>query len=43
MGEMRNLYRILIGKVKGRDHPLENIDVDGSIILEWETGCGILN
>jgi hypothetical protein len=34
MGEMRNVYKILVEKLKGRDHP-EDIDVDGKITLEW--------
>jgi hypothetical protein len=34
MGEMRNAYNILVGKLKGRDH-LEDTDIDGKIILEW--------
>jgi hypothetical protein len=33
-GEMRKLYKILIGKPKRRDHS-EDIGVDGRIILEF--------
>jgi hypothetical protein len=31
--EMRNEYKILVGKLKSKNH-LENTDVDGRIILE---------
>jgi hypothetical protein len=43
MGEMRNLYSILVGKLKGRDHS-EDIAVDGMIILKWirEIGWEVL-
>jgi hypothetical protein len=34
MGEMRIIYKILVGKFKGTDHS-EDLGVDGSIILEW--------
>jgi hypothetical protein len=34
MGEMRGLYRVLLGKLKGRDH-LGDSGVDGRIILRW--------
>jgi hypothetical protein len=34
MVEMRNGYKILVGKLKGRDHS-EDLGVDGRIILEW--------
>jgi hypothetical protein len=35
MGEMRNAYNILVPKnLKGREH-LEDLGVDGRIILEW--------
>jgi hypothetical protein len=37
MGEMRNAYSISVGKPDRRDH-LENLDVDGKIILEWILG-----
>jgi hypothetical protein len=37
MGEMRSAYSILVGKPEGRDH-LEDIFVDGKIILEWILG-----
>jgi hypothetical protein len=33
MGEVRNVYKILVGKLKGRDH-LEHLGVDERIILE---------
>jgi hypothetical protein len=32
MGEMRNAYKILVGKPEGRDHS-EDLGVDGMIIL----------
>jgi hypothetical protein len=34
MREMRNPTVLLLEILKGRDH-LEDVDVDGSIILEW--------
>jgi hypothetical protein len=34
VGKMRNMYSILVGSLKGRDHS-EDIGVDGKIILEW--------
>jgi hypothetical protein len=34
MGEMRNEYKSLIGRRKGRDH-LENQGTDGAIVLKW--------
>jgi hypothetical protein len=33
MGEMRNWYKILVGKPAGKDHS-EDLSVDGRIILE---------
>jgi hypothetical protein len=32
MGEMQNTYKILIGKLEGRDH-LGDLGIDGMIIL----------
>jgi hypothetical protein len=37
MGEMRNVYNILVGNLKGRDH-LEDLGVDGRLKLEWVLG-----
>jgi hypothetical protein len=37
MGEMRNAYRIMIGKPGSRDNS-KDIGIDGSIILEWKLG-----
>jgi hypothetical protein len=37
IGEMRNAYKILVGKPEGRDH-LEDLSVDGKIILKWNAG-----
>jgi hypothetical protein len=37
MGAMRNAYRILVGKHKGKSHS-EDLRVDGRIILEWILG-----
>jgi hypothetical protein len=37
MEEMRNTYRILVGKLKEKDH-LEDKGVDGRIILKWILG-----
>jgi hypothetical protein len=34
MDEMRNLYKILVGNLKGRGHS-EGLGVDGAILLEW--------
>jgi hypothetical protein len=34
MGQRRGAYRILVGNLRERDH-LEDIDVDGQIILKW--------
>jgi hypothetical protein len=33
MREMRNMFRILIGKTEGKNH-LEDIGIDGRIILK---------
>jgi hypothetical protein len=33
-GEMRNAYKILVGKPKGRDN-LEDPGVDSNVISEW--------
>jgi hypothetical protein len=33
MGEMRNIFKIVVGKMKGGDH-LQDLGVDGTIILE---------
>jgi len=35
MEEIRNAYKILVGKLKGRVH-LEDLGVNWGIILEWE-------
>jgi len=32
--KLRNAYKILIGKLKGKDHS-EDLGIDGKIILEW--------
>jgi hypothetical protein len=34
MGEMRNAYRILVGKPERRDY-LEDIGVNRRVLLEW--------
>jgi hypothetical protein len=34
MGEMRYIYKILVGKPVRRDH-LEDLGIDGRIILKW--------
>jgi hypothetical protein len=34
MGEMRNAYKILVAKAKGRENS-EDLGVDANIILEW--------
>jgi len=33
-GDMRNAHKILVGKLKGRDHS-ENLGVDGKMTLDW--------
>jgi hypothetical protein len=35
--DMRNAYKILVGKPEGRYHS-ENFDIDGRIISEWILG-----
>jgi hypothetical protein len=37
MGKMRNGYKILVGKPEGKIR-LEDLGVDGKIILEWILG-----
>jgi hypothetical protein len=37
---MRNAYKILVGKLEGRDY-LEGLGIDGKIILEWILRCGL--
>jgi len=37
MGEMRNMYSILVGKPKGK-RPLGGVGVDAKILLEWILG-----
>jgi hypothetical protein len=37
MQEMRNAYKMLVGKPEGRK-PLEDLGVDGKIILNWILG-----
>jgi hypothetical protein len=43
-GEMRNVYRIWLESLKGRDH-FENLCIAGMIILKWMLwkydGCGV--
>jgi len=34
MGERRGAYRVLVGKLEGRDH-LEDPGIDGRITLRW--------
>jgi hypothetical protein len=34
MGEMRNAYKTFVRNMKERNH-LEELDVDGRIILKW--------
>jgi hypothetical protein len=34
MGDRRRGQRILVGKPKSK-RPLENLDIDGNIILKW--------
>jgi hypothetical protein len=37
MMRYKKAYEILVGNLKGCDH-LEDLDVDGSMILEWILG-----
>jgi hypothetical protein len=37
MGEMRNLHKILVGKLEGKG-PLEDLDADWTVILKWILG-----
>jgi hypothetical protein len=37
VGEMKNAYKILVGKSEGKERS-ETIDVDGRIMLEWILG-----
>jgi hypothetical protein len=37
MIEVRNAYKILVGKPEGK-RPLEDLSVHGKIILEWISG-----
>jgi hypothetical protein len=37
MGEIRNVYKILVQKPEGKDH-LEDLGTDGSLILKWTLG-----
>jgi hypothetical protein len=44
IGEMRNAYKILVGKPEGKSH-LNNVDMDGRImskwiLRKWGVGCG---
>jgi hypothetical protein len=34
---LKNVYKILVGKFKGRDH-VEDPGIDGKIMLEWILG-----
>jgi hypothetical protein len=34
MTKMRNAYSVLVGKSEGK-RPLEDLDTNGKIILEW--------
>jgi hypothetical protein len=34
-GERRNVYNILVGKPEGKESLVEDLGVDGRIILEW--------
>jgi len=37
MGEMRDAYEILFGKLEGKSH-LEDLVIDGNITLVWILG-----
>jgi hypothetical protein len=41
IGDVRNVYKILVGKSEGRDHS-EDLGIGGRIILKWilEKYCG---
>jgi len=34
LGDMRNAYKIFVGKPEGMNH-LEDVNIDGKIILKW--------
>jgi hypothetical protein len=40
MGEMRNVYAVLVGKPAGGDH-LEDLCIDERIILKWILGSRV--
>jgi hypothetical protein len=37
VGEMRKVYKILVGKPEGKNHS-ENLGLDARIILKWILG-----
>jgi hypothetical protein len=38
MGEMRNAYKILVGKPEGKRPPSEDVGVEGKMVLDWILG-----
>jgi len=40
MGERIGVYRVLVGKLEGKDH-LKDPSVVGRIILRWSSGSGM--
>jgi hypothetical protein len=41
MGEMRDAYKVLVGKPEGK-RPYDDIDADGRIILEYTLGENVM-
>jgi hypothetical protein len=37
MGEMRNTYKIIVGKSERKNH-LDDLSIDGKVILKWIMG-----
>jgi hypothetical protein len=37
LGDMRNAYKIFVGKPEGMNH-LEDVNIDGKIMFEWYLG-----
>jgi hypothetical protein len=38
LGEMRTLYNVLVGKSEGKSDHLEDLCIDGKIILKYISG-----
>ena len=42
MGERRNAYRILVGEPEDNGAFMEDIGIDGGIILKWKACAGLV-